>query len=71
MLWEVWRYFESGWILRYYIDPGFYFTYFGFHWVLPWPGNGMDSISGCWACWPYASPLGALYRLTTGLFFLG
>src|SRR5205814_3608804 len=41
MLWEVWRYFNYGWISRYYIEPGFHFTYFGFDWVKPWPGDGM------------------------------
>src|SRR5436309_2939862 len=24
MLWEVWRYFNYGWISRYYIEPGFH-----------------------------------------------
>ncbi|HEY9226418.1 MAG TPA: HTTM domain-containing protein, partial [Gemmatimonadaceae bacterium] len=37
MVWEVARYFLSGWIARYYIEPRFHFTYFGFDWVHPWP----------------------------------
>jgi len=35
MLWEVTRYFNHDWIERYYIDPTFFFTYFGFDWVAP------------------------------------
>jgi vitamin K-dependent gamma-carboxylase len=38
---EVLRYVVHGWIARYYIQPGFHFTYFGFGWVQPWPGWGM------------------------------
>src|SRR5918994_531121 len=38
MLWEVYRYFNYGWISRYYIEPAVNFTYYGFSWVKPWPG---------------------------------
>ena len=41
LLWEVWRYFDYGWIERYYIEPEFHFTYYGFEWVRPWSGGGM------------------------------
>jgi len=70
MLWEVWKYFANGWIARYYVDPTFHFTYFGFEWVRPWPGSWMyvhfailGVLAGCIA-------LGTLYRLATMLFFL-
>ncbi|MES2305606.1 MAG: HTTM domain-containing protein [Gemmatimonadota bacterium] len=39
ILWEVVRYFTHNWIKSYWIDPSFHFTYFGFGWVHPWPGN--------------------------------
>lgn len=71
MLWEVTRYFEHGWIERYYVDPEFFFHYMGFSWVKPWPDN-----------WPYIHflglgilatfiMLGLFYRASTILFFLG
>lgn len=41
MMWEVWRYWVYGWIERYYIEPDFYFKYFGFEWVQAWPGEWM------------------------------
>ena len=41
LIWEVFRYFDHGWISRYYIDPAFHFTYLGFGWIEPWPGTGM------------------------------
>ncbi|MGH2603417.1 MAG: HTTM domain-containing protein, partial [Dehalococcoidia bacterium] len=40
-LWEVYRYFKHGWISRTYVKPKLHFTYAGFGWVRPWPGNGM------------------------------
>ncbi len=71
MLWEVWRYFNYGWIGAYYIDPVFHFSYYGFGWVQPWPGNGMyvhflalGVLAGC-------VMLGLFYRAATVLFFLG
>lgn len=70
MLWEVWRYFDHGWIERYYIRPRFFFTYYGFDWVHPWPGEWMyihfivmGVLAGCIA-------LGLLYRLVMPLFFV-
>lgn len=39
--WEVCRYFAHGWIKLYWIDPKFHFTFLGFDWVPPWPGECM------------------------------
>ena len=71
MLWEVYRYFSHEWIARYFIDPTFHFTYPGFGWVSPWPGD--------WMYWHFAAlgvlaaciALGFLYRIAAPLFFLG
>ena len=41
MFWEVIRYYQHGWIERYFIQPSFYFTYHFFDFVTPWPGRGM------------------------------
>jgi len=71
MLWEVWRFFQYGRIARYYIDPSFYFTYFGFHWVRPWPGDGMYHHFWLLGVLAVCIAIGALYRVAAGLFFLG
>jgi hypothetical protein len=71
MLWEVYRYFTHGWIRRYYIEPTVYFTYYGFSWVKPWPGQGMYVhffILGVLAACILA---GFFYRIAATLFFLG
>ncbi len=71
MLWEVWRYFNHGWIGRYWITPTFHFTYFGFDWVRPWPGIGMYLHWVALGALAIAIMLGLWYRVTATLFFLG
>lgn len=71
MLWEVWRYFERGWIPRYWIDPVLNFTYYGFEWVRPWPGNGMYLHFIALGILSLLIMLGWHYRISTILFFLG
>ena len=71
MLWEVWRYFTHGWIDFYWVEPRFHFTYSGFEWIRPWPGVGMDlhwlGLGVLAAC----IMLGAKYRISIALFFVG
>lgn len=70
MLWEVWRYFNNGWIKRYYIDPEMFFTYFGFGWVRPLPGDWMYAVFYALGGLAVSILLGAAYRVTMPLFFL-
>ncbi len=70
MLVEVWRFFEHGWIDRHYIAPDFYFTYFGFDWVAPWPGDGMYWHFVGIAVLSFMIMVGLFYRLATILFFV-
>lgn len=71
MLWEVWRYFDKGWIARYWIDPILNFPYFGFDWFHPWPGQGMYIHFIGLGILAVLITLGFWYRLSTVLFFLG
>jgi hypothetical protein len=71
MLWEVIRYFQHGWISRYWIEPAFHFQYYGFDWVTPWPGPGMylhfvvlGLAASCILC-------GLWYRVATVVMALG
>jgi vitamin K-dependent gamma-carboxylase len=71
MFWEVYRFFSHNWISRYYIAPAVHFTYYGFSWIKPWPGNGMYIhffvLGAAAAC----IVLGLFYRVATAVFFLG
>jgi hypothetical protein len=71
MLWEVYRYFSKGWISRYWIDPILNFTYYGFDWVRPLPGIGMYVVFGLLGLLSILIILGAWYRLSAILFFVG
>lgn len=71
MVWEVWRYFDNNLIKRYWIDPIFHFTYWGFDWVRPWPGDGMYVLFIILGVLAACIALGLWYRICITLFFLG
>jgi hypothetical protein len=70
MVWEVYRYVSKGWIASYYINPDFHFTYYGFGWVKPWPGDGMYYHFAVLGLAAAGVTLGLLYRLSAVVFFL-
>jgi hypothetical protein len=71
MVWEVWRYFTNDWIERYFIEPEFHFTYYGFGWVEPWAGNGMYWHFAALGALAVCIMLGLAYRIVMPLFALG
>lgn len=71
MLWEMWRYFSHHWIERYYIAPSLYFTYYGFDWVKPWPGDLMYLHFYALVALAFFILIGLWYRISAVLFFLG
>ena len=70
MLWEVYRYFDHGWISRYWIEPAWNFPYDFFEWVRPWPGDGMYVHFYVMGALALCITVGFLYRLSAALFFL-
>lgn len=71
MLWEVWRYFDHGWIKSYWVEPQFHFSYFGLDWLTPWPGIGMDLHWIALGVFATGVMLGAWYRVSAALLFVG
>lgn len=70
MVWESWRYFSKGWIPENWIDPTFYFTFWGFDWVQPWGGDGMYWQWRAVGFFGLLVALGLFYRLSCALLFL-
>ena len=70
MLWEVWRYADSGRIDRYYRYPEFYFTFDLFHWLQPLPGTGMYWHFTLLAVLSFFILIGFAYRLSMAAFFI-
>ncbi|MCC6604840.1 MAG: HTTM domain-containing protein [Anaerolineae bacterium] len=71
MLWEVVRYFDNGWITRYWVDPVVNFPYYGFGWLRPLPGMGMELLFAGLGLLAIFITLGFYYRLSAALFFVG
>lgn len=71
MLWEVGRYFSHDWIRAYWISPSFHFTYAGFGWVSPWPGELMYWHMAALGALTVFITIGWFYRVSTLLFFIG
>src|SRR3972149_5069871 len=71
ILWEVIRYFQYDRIKRYYLEPKFLFTYYGFDWEHPWPGEGLYYHFLALGVHSLFIMLGFFYRVSTFLFFLG
>ena len=71
LLIEAFRYLSSNWIQRFYIEPEFHFKYYGFEWVTPWSGDGMYWHFIALAVLAFFILVGAFYRVSAILFFLG
>lgn len=71
LFWEVWRYFEGGWIRSHYIDRYLHFKYFGFEWVKAWPGEWMYVHFAVLGVLSLCVMLGLFYRLSMALVTLG
>ncbi len=69
MIIEVFRYWFSDWIPRYYIDPLFHFKYYGFSWVEPWAGMGMYWHFIALGVVSFMIMVGWYYRFATIAFF--
>lgn len=64
------RFMGSGWIERLYVEPQFFFKFYGFEWVEPLGATGMYLVYGLIALSAAMIMLGLLYRLAVVLFFL-
>lgn len=70
MLAAVARFFAYDWITLHFIEPKFYFPFYGFEWVRPWPGVGMYVHFGLMAVFALGIATGAFYRVSMAAFGL-
>lgn len=70
MLFGTGRFLLKGWVYDLYIAPDFHFTYLGFDWVSPLPGNWMYLPFILMLVAAIGILLGAFYRIAALLFFL-
>ena len=70
MVWESWRFLRLGWVERYFSGRPFYFTYWPFDWIAPWPVEGMYLhlvLTGLFALFV---ALGFMYRVSAVTFLV-
>lgn len=70
MLASIIRFWLNGWIAKQYIDPDFYFPYYGFEWIKSWGDPGMYILFAIMGIAAIGIALGAFYRVSATLFFL-
>lgn len=70
MLVSILRFALNGWIFDLYIQPGYYFTFYGFDWVVPLGDPGMYIVFAVMGLAALCIMLGYYYRLAAVLFFL-
>jgi len=65
------RFMWHGWVAEYYRDPQLFFSYWGFAWVKPWPGVGMNVLYALLALAAACIVVGVGYRLACAAFAVG
>ena len=64
------RFILKGWVDELYVNPTYYFTYYGFEWIKPLSENGMYVLFGLMLISSIFILLGFLYRINIIAFFL-
>ncbi|WP_375579822.1 HTTM domain-containing protein [Marivirga tractuosa] len=70
MLASIIRFWANGWIAKQYIEPEFYFPYYGFEWITSWGDPGMYILFAIMGIAAIGIAIGAFYRFSASLFFL-
>jgi hypothetical protein len=70
VLFSIVRFWANGWIETLYIEPKFYFPYWGFEWVCPLSAVGTYSLFGLMFLAALGILTGFLYRISAIIFFL-
>ncbi len=71
MAWWAWDYLATGRARALYVEPRFHFTWYGYDWVQPWPGEGMYVHFAGLALLAVAIAFGCCYRAAATLFAIG
>ncbi len=70
MMISIIRFVWNGWVYDQYIEPQFYFSYYGFEWIKPLPPTVVYLLFGIMGIAAFMIMIGAYYRVFTLLFFL-
>ncbi len=65
------RFLAYGWVERFFVQPSFFFKYWGFEWVEPLSAAGMRLLFVVLALCAFAVSIGLLFRLAAIVLTLG
>lgn len=71
LLWVCFSFYQKDLIRVHFVEPAFHFTYYGFSWVQPWPGDGMYWHFAALAVLSVFVMAGFLFRVSSVLLCLG
>jgi vitamin K-dependent gamma-carboxylase len=64
------RFLANGWVERFYVQPTFFFSYYGFEWVRPIPAPWIHVVFGAMAIAGALIAVGLFYRAAVITFFV-
>ena len=64
------RFVGKGWIDTLFVQPSYFFTFYGFEWIKPFSANGMYTVFGIMMLCSVLIATGLFYRIAAIVFFL-
>lgn len=68
---SMWRFVANDWIVRFFVEPKFFFKYWGFGWVQPLSGAALHTLVVGLGVLALAVAAGAAFRVSSALLALG
>jgi hypothetical protein len=68
---SMWRFIANDWIVRFFVEPKFFFKYWGFGWVQPLSGPALQTLVVTLGALAVAVAAGVAFRLSSVLLALG
>ncbi len=68
---SMWRFIANDWVNRFYVEPRFFFKYWGFSWIEPLPGAALDALLWALVVLALGIAAGVAFRACALLFALG
>ena len=64
------RFVSKGWVDTLFVQPSYFFTFYGFEWIKPFSANGMYTVFGIMMLCSVLIATGLFYRIAAIVFFL-
>jgi len=68
---SIWRFLANGWVERFFVEPRFFFKYWGFAWVEPLSASGMHVLVVALGILALCIAVGVAFRASALLFAAG